>query len=174
MWVSLLYTVVALFIARDLATYNPSLAFTSYFELKNKAASILLLKRRKQNKSSRLKSETPKITLVGIFAYCFIAFALIVALLVLFVIPETPCESFDSGKYALYGDSYNEQFTANLVGSVLSAEVGLLLINTMNNGPSVPKLQRTNKIAYIVLGIILFILSIATGVKAVGLLKYLF
>lgn len=174
MWVSLLYTIVALFIARDLATYNLSFVFTSYIELKSKAASFLLIRRAKQNKASRKTAETPKITLVGIFAYCFIAFALIVALLVLFVIPETPCESFDTGKFLLYGDSYNDQFAANLIGSVLCAEVGLLLINTMNNVPSVPKLQRTNKIAYVVLGIISLVLSIATFIKSLGILKYFF
>lgn len=162
MWASLLYLIIAFLLAREISSYHDAFVFKSYVVMKNKIPALILARHfsAKTDKKRRKKDDEYRITVLGIVIYCVIVIAVILSLVLLFCVPEVKCESFDTGKFALHGDSYNERIVGRLIGGIMFAEAALFFIHTLNHSAVGQVKRRFDSVVAILLIIAFIILSI--------------
>lgn len=94
--------------------------------------------------------------------------------MLIFVIPTVEYDGFDTGKFALQGNTYNEQTVAFLIGALLSFEAGLYFCNIIKINKNSYGRLKIDKAINIIFAIVFFIVSISFSTSAIDSFSHLF
>lgn len=172
MYFTIIFFIVMYVIARELSSYNERHLFKSHVVLKSKIASKLLIGRfhTKKYKNAPKEDDKMKMTWIGIIYYFLLAGMAVVALLILFVVPKSPCESFDMGKFGLSGSTYNEKAVAEMVMSILMLGYGLENLHTRLGQDFVQRSLYVGSLIVSILTFICFVMFFLTAFEYINML----